>query len=61
MNSSKKKLTSVRIDPELFNKFKEACIKDNFTFQKLAERSIFYYLTDSTFKEKVQKRNKLQL
>lgn len=53
MRSNKKKLTSVRVEPDLFLKFKECCIKDNFTFQKLADRSIFLYLTDKEFREKL--------
>lgn len=56
MKSKNKKLTSVRVDPELFFKFKEVCIKDNFTFQKLADRSLFLYLNDEKFKEKIKDR-----
>jgi hypothetical protein len=51
--ASNKRLTSVKIDSELFEKFKEECLKDVFTFQKLAERSIYLYMTDEAFKQKL--------
>jgi len=51
MKSSDKRLTTVRIDDELFQEFKFQCIKDKFSFQKLASRSIFLYLTDKKYKD----------
>jgi hypothetical protein len=51
MKSSDKRLTTVRIDDELFQEFKFQCIKDKFSFQKLASRSIFLYLTDKEFRD----------
>ncbi len=51
MKSSDKRLTTVRIDDELFQEFKFQCIKDKFSFQKLASRSIFLYLTDKKFRD----------
>ena len=53
MKSSDKRLTTVRIDDELFQEFKFQCIKDKFSFQKLASRSIFLYLTDKDFKKSI--------
>ena len=53
MKSSDKRLTTVRIDDELFQEFKFQCIKDKFSFQKLASRSIFLYLTDKKFKQNI--------
>ena len=53
MKSSDKRLTTVRIDDELFQEFKFQCIKDKFSFQKLASRSIFLYLTDKDCKESI--------
>jgi hypothetical protein len=53
--SSDKKLTSVRIEEDLFQEFKHQCIVDNFSFQKLASRAIFLYLTDKEFKETIRK------
>ena len=53
MKSTEKRLTTVRIDDELFQEFKYQCIKNKFSFQKLASRSIFLYLTDKDFKESI--------
>mgnify|MGYP003344370997 FL=1 len=61
MRSKDKKLTSVRLHPELFNKFKSRCISEDFTFQKLAERSIFLYLTDKEFKDKITTVDKIKI
>lgn len=55
MRNKDKKLTSVRLDPKLYEDFKFQCLKDNFSFQKLASRAIFLYLNDKEFKTKVQK------
>jgi hypothetical protein len=55
MKSSDKRLTTVRIDDELFQEFKFQCIKDKFSFQKLASRSIFLYLTDKKFRDNLHK------
>lgn len=61
MKSSDKRLTTVRIDDELFQEFKFQCIKDKFSFQKLASRSIFLYLTDKNFKKNIQNVTNLNL
>jgi len=53
MKSSDKRLTTVRIEDELFQEFKFQCIKDKFSFQKLASRSIFLYLTDKKYKQNI--------
>jgi hypothetical protein len=55
MRNKDKKLTSVRLDPELYDEFKFQCLKDNFSFQKLASRAIYLYLNDKEFKNKLQK------
>jgi|TARA_B100000497_G_C7519011_1_gene315535 hypothetical protein len=55
------KLTSVKITQPLFDNFKMACLQDNFSFKKLADRAIFLYLTDKTFKEKIHKQNTIKL
>ena len=47
------KLTSVKITQPLFDKFKMAALEDNFSFKKLADRAIFLYLTDKTFKKNI--------
>ena len=45
-----KKLTSVKIDDSLWDEFKIECIKRKFSFQKLAERSIYLYNTEPEFR-----------
>ena len=39
-------LTSVKVQTDLFNDFKIECVKRKFSFQKLADRTLFLYLTD---------------
>jgi len=55
------KLTSVKITQPLFDKFKHACLEDNFSFKKLADRAIFLYLTDNDFKQQVHKINNVKI
>jgi hypothetical protein len=55
------KLTSVKITQPLFDKFKIACLEENFSFKKLADRAIFLYLTDREFKEKLHKQNNIKI
>ena len=45
-----KKLTSVKVEQELFQEFKEECIRHKFSLQKLVDRAIFLYLTEEEFK-----------
>tara|TARA_A100001201_G_scaffold137409_2_gene127283 strand:- start:1211 stop:1396 length:186 start_codon:yes stop_codon:yes gene_type:complete len=45
------KLTSVKITQPLFDEFKMACLQDNFSFKKLADRAIFLYINDKEFKK----------
>lgn len=49
MNS--KKLTSVKVEKDLFEKFKVECVKRKFSFQKLADRSLYLYLTDEEYRK----------
>ena len=51
--NDKKKLTSVKIDPALWDLFKIECIKRKFSFQKLSERAIDLYMKDEDFRRKV--------
>ena len=55
------KLTSVKITQPLFDKFKIACLEENFSFKKLADRAIFLYLTDKEFREKLHKQNNIKI
>jgi len=47
-------LTSVKIQTDLFENFKIECVKRKFSFQKLADRAIYLYLTDEDFRKKLQ-------
>mgnify|MGYP000185694964 FL=1 len=55
-----KKLTSVRVEQELFEDFKIECVRYKFSFQKLADRAIFFYLTDDKFRERVHNLNDIK-
>ena len=59
--TKEEKLTSVKITQPLFDKFKMACLQDNFSFKKLADRAIFLYLTDREFREKIHKQNNIKI
>jgi len=47
------KLTSVKIDEQLWDNFKIECIKRKFSFQKLSERAIDLFMKDDEFRRKV--------
>lgn len=61
MRNSEKTLTTVRIIPNLWSRFKEVCKDEKFTFQKLAERSIYLYLTDEDFRNKIRNQQSTKL
>ena len=53
------KLTSVKILKELYKNFKLQTLDDEFTLQKLVNRSMDLYVLDTKFKSKIQKYDKL--
>ena len=61
MADKKQSLTSVKINSELFDEFKVACVRHKFSFQKLAERTIQLYLTDDEFRKEIHNHNNLEL
>jgi hypothetical protein len=61
MSLENKKLTSVKIDENLFEEFKVATVRYKFSLQKLAERSIHLYLTDETFRKRIHSHNNISL
>ena len=61
MSEKNQVLTSVKIDTDLFDKFKIECIKRKFSFQKLSERAIHLYLTDEDFRKKIHNHSDLSL
>lgn len=56
-----KKLTSVKVDQELFQDFKEECVRYKFSLQKLVDRSIYLYLTDEEFKQRLHLQTNIKL
>ena len=50
------KLTSVKIISELYSKFKVEAMKNEFTLQKLVNRSIDFYVKDEDFRNKIHGR-----
>ena len=53
------KLTSVKLLKELYKKFKSSTLDDEFTLQKLVNRSMDLYVLDNKYREKIQSYNKL--
>jgi hypothetical protein len=56
-----KTLTSVKIQSDLFQDFKIECVKRKFSFQKLADRAIYLYLTDEDFRKQINNQTNLKL
>ena len=54
-------LTSVKIKSDLFENFKIECVKRKFSFQKLADRAIYLYLTDDDFRKAITNQTNLEL
>lgn len=51
---AKLNLTSVKIIPPEYKKFKVACIESNFNLQKLVNRCLVLYNTDNDFRIKIE-------
>ena len=54
-------LTSVKVKSDLFENFKIECGKRKFSFQKLADRSLYLFLTDEDFRKKINSQKSLDL
>ena len=54
-------LTSVKVKSDLFNDFKVECVRRKFSFQKLADRAIYLYLTDEDFRKQITNQTNLEL
>ena len=54
-------LTSVKGKSDLFENFKIECVKRKFSFQKLADRSLFLYLTDEDFRKQITNQINLEI
>jgi|TARA_B100000767_G_C19715907_1_gene514955 hypothetical protein len=60
-NSKEMTLTSVKVRSKLFENFKIECVKRKFSFQKLADRAIFLYLTDENFRKQINNQINLEI
>jgi hypothetical protein len=60
-NSKEMTLTSVKVRSNLFENFKIECVKRKFSFQKLADRAIFLYLTDEDFRKQINNQINLEI
>ena len=54
-------LTSVKVQSDLFNDFKVECVRRKFSFQKLADRSLFLYLTNEDFRKQITNQTNIEL
>ena len=60
-NPNKMTLTSVKVQADLFENFKIECVKRKFSFQKLADRAIYLYLTDEDYRKAITNQTNLEL
>jgi len=61
INKKPMTLTSVKVKSDLFENFKIECVKRKFSFQKLADRSLFLYLTDEDFRKQITNQINLEI
>ena len=54
-------LTSVKVKSNLFENFKIECVRRKFSFQKLADRTLYLYLTDEDFRRQITNQSDLKL
>ncbi len=54
------KLTTVKIIVDLYKNFKEICLRDEFTLQKLVNRSMDLYVKDEEFRSQIDMHDNLQ-
>ena len=59
--AEKTQLTSVKILTDLYKSFKIHTITDGITLQKLVNRSLNLYMTDTTYRENLTKHSDLQV
>jgi hypothetical protein len=55
------KLTSVKVNEELFEEFKVLCVRTKFSLQKLVDRSIHLYLTNDDYRKQLHNHTNLTL
>ena len=55
------KLTSVKIFKNLYSDFKYLTVNDTMSFQKLVNRTVYLYLNDDKFKQKLNETADLKI
>ena len=60
-NNKDMTLTSVKVQSNLFDDFKIECVKRKFSFQKLADRALFLYLTNEEFRKQITNQVNIEL
>jgi len=60
-NKKQMTLTSVKVKSDLFENFKIECVKRKFSFQKLADRALYLYLTDEDFRKQITNQINLEI
>lgn len=51
--NTSQQLTSVKVNAQLFDDFKVMCVRTKLSFQKLADRAMYLYVTDETFRQQI--------
>ena len=59
--ANNKKLTSVKVEEDLLQEFKLQCVKYKFSFQKLADRAIFLYITEKKFRDQIHNQTDIKI
>jgi len=52
----KRTITSVKIPENLYEDFKIMSVRSKINLQEIVERTIFMYITDSNFRQKIHER-----
>jgi hypothetical protein len=52
-----KAFTSVKVDKDVYEQFKQICINRKFHLQDLVNRSLYLFMNDSTFRDTVYNYN----
>ena len=58
--NKEEKLTSVKVIDELYKKFRETSIREDFSLQKLVTRSLDLFVYDEEFAKKVMEYSELE-
>jgi len=61
MSQKETTLTSVKIFKNLYNDYKYMTVNNTMSFQKLVNRSVYLYLNDDEFKQKINETKDLKI